>query len=275
MIKDAIVNLPLHSKRDVVTPFATSFAGAYGAHLTGIAFRYVPVVAAEVLGLADPHFVERQEAESKKAADEAVERLGFEIRREQVPWSSKQIECSLEAAPGKFAEVAHAFDLVIVGQAGPDGSGVDDLIVEAALFVSGRPTLIVPYIQTEAFRTERVAICWDGSRPAARAAADALALTKPNSAIHLVSILGERELRQEIGGIDMAGHLARHGHKVTVHNPMLGANIASTILNFVADNGIQFLVMGGYGHSRLREFVVGGVTRGILQSMTVPTLMSH
>jgi nucleotide-binding universal stress UspA family protein len=113
--------------------------------------------------------------------------------------------------------------------------------------------------------------------PAARAAADALALIEENSEIHLISIRGERELPKEIENVEMTSHLARHGHAVNLHNLTIGngTDVTSTILNFVADKGIQLLVMGGYGHSRLREFVLGGATKGILQSMTVPTLMSH
>jgi nucleotide-binding universal stress UspA family protein len=277
MIKDIVVNLPIHAKQDAVTRFAASLAGQHGSHLTGVAFQYLPVAPPDILGLTDAHFIDEQQAEAKRLADGAIERLRFEIKREQVPWTSRVIEASADEAPRKFAEIARTFDLVVVGQSDPDNASVDDLIAEAALFESGRPVLLVPYIQTSALRTDQVAICWDGGRPAARAAADALSFIEKASEIHLLSIHGERQMPEESEKVEMTTHLARHGHTVTLHNLKVGngTDVSSTILNFVADKGIQLLVMGGYGHSRLREFVLGGVTKSILQSMTVPTLMSH
>jgi nucleotide-binding universal stress UspA family protein len=82
--------------------------------------------------------------------------------------------------------------------------------------------------------------------------------------------------KDEVPGVEIATHLARHGLKVDVHQLVEeGVDVANTLLSYSADNAIDFIVMGGYGHSRLREFVIGGTTRGILQTMTVPTLMAH
>ena len=84
------------------------------------------------------------------------------------------------------------------------------------------------------------------------------------------------ERRNEVAGASIAEHLARHGLKIELKSITDKANdVASTILNHVADSCADFVVMGGYGHSRLREFVLGGATRGMLRSMTVPTLMAH
>ncbi|MGA8920965.1 MAG: universal stress protein, partial [Pseudolabrys sp.] len=93
--------------------------------------------------------------------------------------------------------------------------------------------------------------------------------------IDLVSIMGERDLRQEIGGADMRKHLSRHGLNVEPKRLQMMNDITATILNYAAESASDLLVMGGYGHTRFREFVLGGATHGILESMTVPTLMSH
>jgi nucleotide-binding universal stress UspA family protein len=86
----------------------------------------------------------------------------------------------------------------------------------------------------------------------------------------------ERPKSDELPGADIAEHLARHELKVDLKRIVTGdTDVASTILSHAADVAADFMVMGGYGHSRLREFILGGVTRGILSSMTVPTLMSH
>ena len=108
-------------------------------------------------------------------------------------------------------------------------------------------------------------LCWDGSRAATRAIADAMPLLKKAGQVEVVIVTNERGKRDEIEGADMAQHLARHGLKVEVKRTVLGdIAVADVILSHAADVGSDFIVMGGYGHSRLREFVLGGVTRSIL-----------
>jgi nucleotide-binding universal stress UspA family protein len=94
--------------------------------------------------------------------------------------------------------------------------------------------------------------------------------------VEVVIVASEPGKSDEIPGADIAHHLARHGMKVELKQIVVrDLDVANTILSHVADAGADFIVMGGYGHSRLREFVLGGATRGILGAMTVPTLMSH
>ena len=119
-------------------------------------------------------------------------------------------------------------------------------------------------------------VCWDGSRNAARAIADALPLLARAKAVEVVIVTGKPGESDEIAGADIAHHLARHGLKVEVERLVArDIDITSTLLSRAADLGADLIVMGGYGHSRWREFVLGGATRGILASMTVPVLMSH
>jgi nucleotide-binding universal stress UspA family protein len=275
MIKDIVVNLPLRANKDRTTPFVASLAGYFGAHVTGIAFLYWPVFVCVQMGAAEERFIKEQDAAAKQAADAAVERLGFEIRREGVSWDSHQISVSADEAPGRFAEIARAFDLAVVPQAEPESGSVDDLIAQAALFQSGHPTLVVPYIQTAPFKLDRAAVLWDGSASATRAIVGAMPFLHRAQTIDLVSIVGERDLRQELGNADMRRHLSRHGLNVVPKRPQMMNDITATILNYAAESAPDLLVMGGYGHSRFREFVLGGATRGILERMTVPTLMSH
>ena len=136
--------------------------------------------------------------------------------------------------------------------------------------------LIVPYIQRAGLKLDRAMVCWDGSRNAARAIADALPLLARAKAVEVVIVTGEPGKSDEIAGADIGQHLARHGLKVEVERLVArDIDITSTLLSRAADLGADLMVMGGYGHSRLREFVLGGATRGILASMTVPVLMSH
>src|SRR5215470_9965119 len=102
MIKDVIVNLPLRAARDRTTAYAASLAGYFGAHITGIAFMYWPYFACVQMGAAEARFIEKQDAAAKFAADAAVDRLSFEIRREGASWNAHQIMVSEDEAPSRF-----------------------------------------------------------------------------------------------------------------------------------------------------------------------------
>jgi nucleotide-binding universal stress UspA family protein len=175
-----------------------------------------------------------------------------------------------------LAGIARRFDLSVIAQPQPEEPTLGRLFIEAALFESGRPMLVVPYIQTAGLQLDRVLVGWDGSRSAARAIGDAMPFLVRAKAAEIVMVAGEPAKSDELPGSDIAHHLARHGVKVEVERISATAvDIASTILSHAADVSADFLVMGGYGHSRMREFMLGGATRGILGSMTIPTLMSH
>jgi nucleotide-binding universal stress UspA family protein len=174
-----------------------------------------------------------------------------------------------------FGRIARRFDLSVVGQAVPGKITPRPILIEAALFETGRPTLVVPYIQKDGVKLDRVMVCWDGSRSAARAASDAMPFLERAGTVEVV-IVTEHGRSDEIAGADIAQHLARHGLAVEVKLIVApDAKTADILLSHAADTSADLLVLGGYGHSRLREFVLGGVTRSILEAMTVPTLMSH
>jgi nucleotide-binding universal stress UspA family protein len=148
-------------------------------------------------------------------------------------------------------------------------------VIEGALFESGRPLVVVPYIQRRGITLERVLACWDGSRTAARAIGDAMPFLERAKAVEVVIVAEERK-SEEMTGANMSAHLVRHGVAASVKRIAKGdIAIQDALLSYAADSGADFMVMGGYGHSRLREFILGGVTRGILASMTLPVLMSH
>jgi nucleotide-binding universal stress UspA family protein len=220
--------------------------------------------------------VESQRAENEKAAKAAVDRFNEAARRAALSAEARTLDAPVATAPGIFAQIARRFDLSIVGQPEPDKPELDRLVVEAALFETGRPVLVVPYIQRAGLELDHVMLCWDGSRSAARAAADAMPFILRAKAVEIVIVASEPAKSDELPGADMAHHLARHGARVELKRIVTSeTDVASTILSHAADNSADFLVMGGYGHSRLREFILGGVTRGILASMTIPTLLSH
>jgi nucleotide-binding universal stress UspA family protein len=140
------------------------------------------------------------------------------------------------------------------------------------LFETGRPTLLVPYIQKTVIKLERVMVCWDGSRSAARVAGDAMPLLERAKMVELTTVTAHGK-SDEIPGADIAEHLARHGVTVEVKQIVApDAKTSDVLLSHAADTSADLLVLGGYGHSRLREFVLGGVTRSILDTMRDGTL---
>ena len=276
MIKDILLALEVGSARDAARDYAISVSAAFNAHIAAIGFAYAPMlppmdpVSALPLAILD---AERET--NRQAASDAIARFEEAARLAAVSAESRLVEASFSDATNVFGSIARTFDLSVVGQAEPK-SMRDDLMIEGALFDSGRPVLVIPYIQRAGLKLDRVMACWDGSRNAARAINDAMPFLTRAKAVDVVTIGAGKDRTGEIKGVDIAQHLARHGLKVELRQINAGGvDVPNVILSDAADRDADFIVMGGYGHSRLREFILGGATRGILLSMTVPTLMSH
>jgi nucleotide-binding universal stress UspA family protein len=277
MIKDILFHLSTGGAPDFATNYAASVAEAFGAHLAGVAFGYEPVLPATMMGGGLPvDFIEAQRAASEQAAARAKDKLEEVARISGISVESRLITTSFAGAADLFSQMARRFDLSIVGQADPETAGPQELLIEATLFQSGRPVLVVPYIQRTGMKLDRVLVCWDRSRSAARAIGDAMPFLELAKAVDVLVVATERLKSNELPGAEMAHHLARHGLKVDLKRIVTGGtDVASSILSYAADVSADFIVMGGYGHSRLREFILGGVTRAILSAMIAPTLMSH
>jgi nucleotide-binding universal stress UspA family protein len=276
MIKDLVVNLTVGADRDAAAQFAVSIAQTFEAHIAGIAFALDPVITPTVMDGLSAAWVDTQRLENRAAAQAAIDRFEAAAAREGLSAEHRLIEASLGGAAGLFGRIARRFDLAVVGQMEPDRMAPDNLLVESALFESGRPAVVVPYIQNEGLKLGRVLVCWDASRNAARAVADAMPFLRRATAIEIVMVARTSGAADELPGVDLGEHLARHGLKIEVKRLVAeGADVANTILSHAADCAADFIIMGGYGHSRLREFVLGGMTRGMLGAMTVPALMSH
>ena len=167
-------------------------------------------------------------------------------------------------------------DAVVAGQIDPDVASRRRVGTPEKLLLSGRrPMLLIPYIGFETMGTH-VGVAWNGTAEASRAVFDALPILRKAKSVALIAIDAEGDADDPASAEAMAQSLERHGVNAIVrHSASAGIDIGSVLLSRLADDGIDLLVMGGYGHSRLREFVFGGATRSILQQMTVPVLMSH
>lgn len=277
MLKDILVHVPTTQPARPVVNYATSLAAKLGARLDAIAFGYEPITAELTFegAAAVAAVMELQREQALKNADTALMAFEAEARLQGLTFTSRRAAAIPAEAAETIGSLARLYDLTIVAQ--PDGKTTANynLVPETVLFNSGRPMLLVPYIHERGFEALRVMICWDGRRAAARAVLDAMPFLTAAETVNIIAINEDSETTEATASA-LATHLARKD--IAAKAERLTADrgtIDSTILSAAADRGAQLIVMGGYGHSRLRELVLGGATRGILQSMTIPVLMSH
>ncbi|CAB3890456.1 universal stress protein [Achromobacter mucicolens] len=174
-----------------------------------------------------------------------------------------------------------ASDLIIVSQQNRDDveAAHENEFVEQTLLTAGRPVMVLPSSGDFPVVGERVLLCWDGSREAARALADAAPLLQGASHV-VVLTMDEGAATRNVESIpfeDLATYCVAHGIPAPDHvrRDIKGVGVGSTILNAAADYSADLIVMGAYGHSKFREWAMGGATASILKSMTVPIMFSH
>jgi nucleotide-binding universal stress UspA family protein len=256
---------------------AVDLAVAHEAHLTGVYVISEPSPASFV-GVPAELLSELQQR-AREAADAALARFAELARRNQVAFETRVDRVLYTEVADALATNARYADLVILGQIDVDDPATGlRYLPEEVILGCGRPALVVPYIGPAATFGERMMVAWDASREAARAVNDALPLLERAKTVSVVTVNPREQAfgHGEEPGADIGLHLARHGIKVDVQRVEAhDLDSANAILSHLANESADLLVMGAYGHSRLREFVLGGVTRRILAEMTVPVLMSH
>ena len=172
-------------------------------------------------------------------------------------------------------------DLVVVGQTDPETTAntpTPSDLPETVALSTGRAVLVVPYIGVRKAPGDVVMLCWNASRESARAATEALPLLQAASQVVVLAVDAETSAAGHGAepGADAAAWLSRHGIKVTVQRDSApDADIGNMILSRAAEHGADLIVMGIYGHSRMRELVLGGASRTLLSSMNLPVLMAH
>jgi nucleotide-binding universal stress UspA family protein len=214
-------------------------------------------------------FQERKDAGAKSGFERTVARLG-----RKVEWRT-----SVGDPAAVINEQARYADLIVLGQY--DRNDVNDVtpdFIGRVLMGSGRPVLVVPFAGEFSAMPSRPMIAWNASREAAHAVTEALPLLQRAKEVQ-IAVFNARAGRGghgDVPGADLATFLARHGVTSTVSASGLSdVDTGNQILSRAADFQSDLIVMGGYGHSRAYEFVVGGSTRTLLESMTVPVLLSH
>ena len=276
MYKTLLVPVDGREKSSRSLDIACRIATAFDSHLVGLFVKpaqYIPSVA-KAEG-AETLLRELQQKVSVELTQEARARFDAAIKRgemQRAEWRSAD-----GARADAVALHARYADLVVINQTDPNSPDATHF-GDAVLLSVGRPVLLVPYAGETSRFAQNVLVCWNASREASRAVTDALPLLKKAKRVTVLSVDGEATHtgHGQSPSSDISLYLARHGVNAVAAQTASGSvDVGSVILSRAFDLEADLIVMGAYGHSRVREIVLGGATRTVLQSMTMPVLMSH
>lgn len=277
--KNLLVHLDETSASAARADAALEFARRQGAHLTGLGLVIEPVIPSFVYAQVPAEVL----AERRKVVQDETEAILADFKQKAarlgVACDTRLDNCLQPDAPRTVGVHARYADLLILGQPDSSDSPLSGRhLAEEVVLASGRPVLVIPYIGVNGTLGERVVIAWDAGREAARAVNDSLPVLEQAKEVTVVAI-NARASADGHGpepGADIALHLARHGCQVKVERlESHEIGIGDTLLSYLADRSADMVVMGAYGHARLRELILGGMTQHMLAHMTVPALMSH
>jgi nucleotide-binding universal stress UspA family protein len=278
-IKDLLVHVDRTPAAQLRLGAGLALARRFGAHVTALHLVAEPFLRGGSMHHLPAEVVRGHLRHAEEEADAVLAAAKALADRRGVALDTRRESGTLDRLPAVLARIARNADLVVVGEPGPEEGGADDaLLVETAFMDTGRPALVVPHAGPCAMPPDRVLVAWDGSREAARAVHDALPLLRVAADVVLLVVdadrLGPRFGRQP--GAGLLAHLGRHDVAARVKAVGSGGSaIAKVILDQAGQEGAGLVVMGGYGHSRLREMMLGGATRHMLERMTLPVLFAH
>ncbi len=269
--KDILVIADDAKSAPVRLDVAAALAATHKAHLVALHVRERPYTPAE-LGVVPATLRDWQESVMREHADAAKKIVDAAERRNGCSYEWRSFEGDAIATTLLHSRYA---DLVITSQGRAEDEGYDDYLTEELLMGSGRPTLIVPSYGKFPTVGERVLVAWNRTRESARAVHDAMPFLTRAKSVRIMEVNPDRG-DKHIAGADIALHLARHGVQAeTGSTSAEDIDTGDVLLSRAADLGADLLVMGAYGHSRLREYTFSGVTLHLLRHMTIPVLMSH
>jgi len=278
-LKTLLVCLNETDRADALISAAVNLASRSGAHVIGLyvipAMQVYPAVGmymtAEVFEGHRKYFQER--------ADGVETRFNEAMRKEGLSSEWRRVESTSPLVADVVIDHGLAADLVLISQTNTESEdGVELDFAERVVMEAGRPVLIIPLYGTFSTVGASVLVGWNSTRESARAVFDAVPLMQSADKVYVCWVDPKKDeaVAGQLPGSEIAASLARHGIKATVEPlPTSGLMAGEALISHASDIGADLLVMGAYGHTRMREFVFGGATRYVLQSMTVPILLSH
>ncbi|WP_456619794.1 MULTISPECIES: universal stress protein [unclassified Bradyrhizobium] len=278
MYKDILVLVPTERPMRGLIDGSISLASNLHAHLDAVAVGYPAAGTAYVMdgGAAVAAVFEMERERALERAETTLALFESEAKNAGISYACRPLGAIPVDAAASIGAMARLHDLSVVLQPDQEQVSFDNDLPGEILFQAGGPVLFLPHTFRGAFMANRVGICWDGSRVAARALRDAAPFLARAEAIVIIAINEADTVPGEVSAHNLARHLGRRGLSTrTVGLSATRSGIQPAILSWAADENLDLLVMGGYGHSRWQERILGGVTRAMLDAMTVPTLMSH
>lgn len=257
-----------------------ALAAQYDAHLSIVLPVTLPVAVPGPWDLGTG----MRMSEVYAAAREEAELQAAELRRKlagaSVSWDVRVDQAHYAEPPGTMAVQARYADVSVITapRQGARDEPVARAFFSALLFESGRPVLVVPSHHAIELPIRHAVVAWKPTRESSRALHDALMLLQGATSVDVVTVdPGDNDANEgQVPGADIATHLARHGLVVNVVSiPRGTGTVATALLRHAANSDAQLLVAGGYGHSRLREWILGGTTRELIQALHLPVLFSH
>lgn len=276
--KTILVHCDADRRASVRIDIAAEIAAQSGGHLVGLHAKQPVRLPGYVLAELGEDLINQHRRAADKQGDAVRATFEAAARRAGLgaaEWRSGEGEMlDLVTLSARYA------DLVVVGQHDPDdeASTIPGDFAELAAVQAGRPVLVVPYAGRFDKRIRRVVIAWNASRESTRAVTDAMPFLRAAEKVTVLVINPKNGMNGhgEVPGADLALWLSRHGVKAEATvDPGVTIDIGSYLLSRTADLEADMIVMGAYGHARMREIVFGGVTRTIMTEMTVPILLSH
>lgn len=277
-IKTILIHMTRRHDADSLMEAACALARKYNAHLIGMAaFSAIPPVPPLTVPYSGEVIREMQQAAEQ--AEQALKQA-FDAATHDAPFVSEWVRVKglTSDLVGAVLDQARAADLIVASQRDPDwelGPVLD--FPEQLALEGGRPVFLVPRKGQKDLNIDKVAVAWNGSRESARAAFDALPFLDAAKEVTILTVTDDgKPLATLTPATALAATLARHGIETSITElQTANAGVSKTLLNEVTRMGADLLVLGAYGHSRLREFVFGGVTRDITNDSDIPVLMSH
>ena len=273
--KTILVHIDPGKRCGVRVDVAIRLAQSHDAHL--VALHAIPPFEPPGYVMAEmgPAILEAQKHAA--AAEMARTEAEFNKQTEAVGFSNFEWRTAIDDPADAMTLHARYADLVVIGQSdAADSAQISGDFPERLVLAAGRPILILPSAGSIPSVGKRILVAWNPSREATRAVTDSIPLLRLATTVHVMAVNPKHGEHGSVPGADIGLYLARHGVRVEVKSDH-GAeiDIGNELLSRAADLDADLIVMGGYGHSRLQEWVLGGATRTILASMTAPVLMSH
>lgn len=277
MYKDILIPLANAAVDDLTLLLGIALAREHDAHLTALVSVALSIPIGFEMTTFPPDVYDRLHEVERARGEELAQRARERLRKEDISWEVRSVESPM--LPTFDVAVMHArhADLTIV-PAAVDRADYASSTFADLLTGSGRPVLVVPPKHEARSTFKQVVVAWQPTREATRAVHDALPILQRAARVDVIVVdpKVDDSHHGEEPGADIATHLARHGvHANVVALPSMGTTTGQAIMRFAGESGADLLVAGGYSHSRLREHVFGGVTRGLFWHSPIPVLFSH